>query len=90
MSPPAVACVSGSAVRLSSVTPSASKARREKGVLFGRHHADEATEAKPGRERVGASERRAEERQETIEELMEVYRRAREYFDSGQHTGGRP
>jgi hypothetical protein len=39
-------------------------------VFLGRHHADEATEAKPGRERVGGGERRAEQNQETVEKAM--------------------
>jgi hypothetical protein len=42
----------------------------EIGVLLARHHADEATEAKPGRERVGAREHRAEQRQEAVEEAV--------------------
>src|SRR6266436_5295748 len=42
----------------------------KKGVLLARHHADEATEPNPGFERVGAGERRAEQRQETIEEAV--------------------
>ena len=33
---------------------------KEIGVFLGRHHADEATKAQPGRERVGASKRRTE------------------------------
>jgi hypothetical protein len=31
---------------------------KEIGVFLGRHHADEATKAQPGRERVGAGKRR--------------------------------
>jgi hypothetical protein len=84
---PTVGCVSGSAVRLSSVTPSASNARRKKGVLLARHHADEATEPNPGVERVGAGERRAEQRQETIEEavvLDEIARHHRIGHASGE------
>jgi len=42
----------------------------EKRVLLARHHADEATEPNPGLECVGAGERRAEQRQETIEEAV--------------------
>jgi hypothetical protein len=38
---------------------------QEIGVLLGRHHADEATEAKPRLEPVGAGERRAEPEQAT-------------------------
>jgi hypothetical protein len=52
---PAVGGVSGSAERLSSVTPSASNARI--GVLLARHQPDEPAEAKPGLESVGGGER---------------------------------
>ena len=34
---------------------------KEIGVFLGRHHADEATKAQPGRERVGAGKRRTEQ-----------------------------
>jgi hypothetical protein len=56
-------------------------------VLLARHHADEATEPSPGFERVGAGERRAEQRQETIEEavvLDEIARHHRIGHGSGE------
>ena len=40
---------------------------KEIGVFLGRHHADEATKAQPGCERVGVGKRRTEQNQETVE-----------------------
>jgi hypothetical protein len=51
----------------------------EIGVLLARDHADEATEAKPGLERVGAGERRAQQRQEAIEEVVVLNEIARQH-----------
>jgi hypothetical protein len=59
----------------------------EIGVLLARHHADEATEAKPGLERIGTGQRRAEQRQEAVEEaviLDEIARHHRIGYGSGE------
>src|SRR5580704_3895824 len=82
---PTVGCVSGSAVRLSSVTPSASNARRKK--VFSSPDTMPMKRPNPGVERVGAGERRAEQRQETIEEavvLDEIARHHRIGHASGE------
>src|SRR5712671_3449794 len=42
----------------------------EIGVLLGRHHADKATEAKPGLKGVGAGESGTEQDQEAVEEAV--------------------
>ena len=67
---PAVGGASGSTARLVSVTPKRLESAEEIGVLLARHHPDEATEAKPGLECVGAGEHRAEQRQEAVEEAV--------------------
>jgi len=46
------------------------KCAKEIGVLLTRHHADEATEAKPRLERVGGGKRRAKQDQEAVEEAV--------------------
>ena len=59
----------------------------EIGALFARHHADETTEARPGVKRVGTGERRAEQRQEAVEEavvLDEIARHHRIGYGSGE------
>jgi hypothetical protein len=56
---PAVGNVSGSVLGYAERLERA----EEIGVLVARHHADEATEAKPGSKRVGASERCAQQHQ---------------------------
>ena len=68
--------VSESAARLVSVTPSASNARRK---FLGRDHADEATKAQPGRERVGAGKHRTEQNQETVEKAVVLNEIARHH-----------
>jgi hypothetical protein len=60
---------------------------KEIGVFLGRHHADEATKAEPGRERVGAGKRRTEQNQETVEKavvLNEIARHHRIGHGSGE------
>src|ERR1700738_3689277 len=83
---PAVGCVSGSAVRLSSVTPSASNARRKK--VFS--SPDTMPMKRPNRtlaSNVSALASVAEQRQETIEEagvLDEIARHHRIGHGSGE------
>ena len=62
------------------------RTRGEKGVLLARHHADEATQPQPRVEQVGAGERRAEQREETIEEAMVLNEIAR-YHRVGHGSG---
>jgi len=52
---------------------------KEIGVFLGRHHADEATKAQSGRERVGAGKRRTEQNQETVEKAMVLNEIARHH-----------
>jgi hypothetical protein len=62
--------------------------------FLGRHHADEATKAQPGRERVGAGKRRTQQNQETVEkayflrafEALGVTEAAQSAFSSSNST----
>ena len=82
-----VGCVSGSAARLGLGDAERFERPKEIGVFLGRHHADEATKAQPGRECVGAGKRRTEQNQETVEKavvLNEIARHHRIGHGSGE------
>src|ERR1700747_3139675 len=67
---PMVGCVSGIACAPGLGDAERFERPKEIGVFLGRHHADEATKAQPGRERVGAGKRRTEQNQETVEKTV--------------------
>jgi hypothetical protein len=84
---PMVGCVSGSAAAPGLGDAERFERPKEIGVFLGRHHADEATKAQPGRERVGAGKHRTEQNQETVEKavvLNEIARRHRIGHGSGE------